>query len=487
MTSLSHECTTATVGIEGLDAEQYADRSYYERWAASMTLAALDRGDITSQELEAELVGDDAAAVQEEQADVRLEFQPGDVVRVHREGTLLRSPTAMIRRPHLRTPGYVHGAVGEVERVCGLFADPTRLAYRDATVAPQPLYRVRFTARALWPTPTTATSCGTAEDTVDVEIYQPWLQPASAAELEHFNSAGAWDPAVATTTGSGGDDAGHVFLGCPMDPAELPHGHGNDHDHDHGHGHGHGHSHSHGEGDDAHVHLSRPETEQLAVDREPDEAPLQPLAEALARLLVAKAIVTPLELAEAVAGLETLGKQGEGARLVARAWISPDFRKLLLADAALAAAELGITASNYAAEDDGAGGGDGGGARTSLVPPPQGHTVLTVVENTPNVHNMVVCTLCSCYPLAILGFSPAWYKSRSYRARSVREPRTVLAEFGLEVPATTTVRVHDSTADLRYLVLPARPDGTEGMTEQELVGLVTRDSMIGVGLPLLPR
>lgn len=142
-----------------------------------------------------------------------------------------------------------------------------------------------------------------------------------------------------------------------------------------------------------------------------------------------------------------------GARLVARAWVDPEFKARLLADAPAAARELGIDV---------------------------GATHLTVVENTPDVHNVIVCTLCSCYPRAVLGLSPAWYKSAAYRSRVVRDPRSVLAEFGTELPESVRVRVHDSTADLRYMVLPMRPEGTDGLDEEALAALVTRDAMIGV-------
>ena len=145
-----------------------------------------------------------------------------------------------------------------------------------------------------------------------------------------------------------------------------------------------------------------------------------------------------------------------GAGLIARAWVDPDFRKDLLRDADTLIDSLGH------------------GGR-------QGEHVV-VVENTPETHNMVVCTLCSCYPWPLLGIPPAWYKSDAYRSRAVREPRAVLAEFGVSLPADTRIRVWDSTAEIRYLVLPMRPDGIDGMSETELAALVTRDSMIGTGL-----
>jgi nitrile hydratase len=143
-----------------------------------------------------------------------------------------------------------------------------------------------------------------------------------------------------------------------------------------------------------------------------------------------------------------------GAKIVARAWTDPEFKARLVADGT-------ATLSEY----------------TPMTVP------VAVMENRPDVHHMIVCTLCSCYPGAVLGDPPAWYKSFEYRSRVVREPRAVLAEFGLQLPETVTVRVHDSTADMRYLVLPMRPPGTDGWSEERLAGLVNRDSMIGVAVP----
>jgi nitrile hydratase len=150
----------------------------------------------------------------------------------------------------------------------------------------------------------------------------------------------------------------------------------------------------------------------------------------------------------------------DGARLVARAWVDPEFKQRLLADAREAAAELGLNAG----------------------PSP----VVMAVENTEDVHHMVVCTLCSCYPRALLGPPPAWYKSMPYRSRAVSEPRGVLSEFGVALDPDVELRVLDSTADIRYLVIPRRPEGTEDMSEEELAALVTRDSMIGVAQPARP-
>jgi nitrile hydratase len=150
------------------------------------------------------------------------------------------------------------------------------------------------------------------------------------------------------------------------------------------------------------------------------------------------------------------GSPANGARVVARAWTDPAYRDRLLGDANTALEELGLSMS--------------GG------PQPQR---FTVVENTPDTHNVLVCTLCSCYPISLLGPSPSWYKSEAYRARVVREPRAVLAEFGLELPAATGIVVHDTSAESRHMVLPIRPSGTDGLPEDELAALVTREGLIG--------
>ena len=149
-----------------------------------------------------------------------------------------------------------------------------------------------------------------------------------------------------------------------------------------------------------------------------------------------------------------------GAFVVARAWVDASYKERLLENGTKACEELGLD-----------------------VPALK----LVVVENTPQVHNAIVCTLCSCYPRMLLGLPPDWYKSRPYRSRMVREPRAVLEEFGLKIPADVSIRVHDSTADMRYLVLPMRPEGTEGWSEERLAALVTRDAMIGVSVPRAPR
>jgi nitrile hydratase subunit alpha len=179
---------------------------------------------------------------------------------------------------------------------------------------------------------------------------------------------------------------------------------------------------------------------------------------ALESLLIEKGYVEAEALDRLIDTYEHKVGPRNGARVVARAWADPEFRRWLLADATAAIASLGFTGR-------------------------QGEHMVAL-ENTPQVHNMVVCTLCSCYPWPVLGLPPVWYKSAPYRSRAVLEPRAVLAEFGVVLAQETEVRVWDSTAEIRYLVVPMRPEGTEGWSEERLAALVTRNSMIGTGLAL---
>jgi nitrile hydratase subunit alpha len=180
-------------------------------------------------------------------------------------------------------------------------------------------------------------------------------------------------------------------------------------------------------------------------------------ARAIESLLIEKGYLTEEAVDTVVSAYERDIGPMRGARLVARAWVDPAYKARLLENATEAAAELGV--GGFVGEN------------------------VMAVENTADVHNVVACTLCSCYPWAVLGLPPTWYKSPEYRSRIVREPRAVLAEFGLEVPPEKEIRVWDSSSDMRYFVLPVRPAGTEGMPEGELAALVTRDAMIGTGLP----
>ena len=203
------------------------------------------------------------------------------------------------------------------------------------------------------------------------------------------------------------------------------------------------------EADPTHRHPPRPDLEDTPL------AYHQVMQMAVVSLLIEKGVFGADDMRAQIERMDAL-TPARGARLVARAWVDGGFRERLLADAKAAAAELGI----------------------DLGPVP-----ILVMENTPRTHNLVVCTLCSCYPRFLLGLPPDWYKSRSYRSRAVREPRRVLAEFGTDLDPDARIRVHDSTADMRYMVLPMRPAGTEGMSEEALAALVTRDSLIGVTAP----
>ena len=204
----------------------------------------------------------------------------------------------------------------------------------------------------------------------------------------------------------------------------------------------HNHSHHDHEHDHAHSHL--PSDPELRV-------------KAIETLLLSKGLIDPNTLDELIDTYENnIGPQN-GAKVVAKAWVDEDYKKRLLEDATSAIRELSYQGR-------------------------QGENMV-VVENTPETHNVVVCTLCSCYPWPVLGIPPTWYKSDEYRSRAVREPRKVLSEFGLNIDSKVQIKVWDSTAELRYLVLPMRPKGSENMSEGELAKLVTRNSMIGTGLP----
>lgn len=204
----------------------------------------------------------------------------------------------------------------------------------------------------------------------------------------------------------------------------------------------------------------------MSDDHEHDPtSPARPRSEmelramALEAALVEKGLVATDAIDAFVDRLEHRMGPHEGARVVARAWVDPEFKARLLADGTAAIAELGIAG-------------------------PEGN--VRVVENTPGVHNLIVCTLCSCYPWPLLGLPPVWYKSFAYRSRAVAEPRAVLREFGVELAPDVEVRVWDSSAEVRYFVLPERPPGTEGFTEEQLAALVDRDAMVGAGLVSRP-
>ncbi|HVJ53927.1 MAG TPA: nitrile hydratase subunit alpha [Aliidongia sp.] len=210
------------------------------------------------------------------------------------------------------------------------------------------------------------------------------------------------------------------------------------HDHDHGHDH-------------PHAHPTAPDADDLM-------GYYQLMEVAVRELLIEKGVFTGEDIRRQIERMDG-ANAGRGGLLVARAWTDPAFKARALADGSAACREIGLEV---------------------------GALKLIVVENTPSLHNLIVCTLCSCYPRPLLGLPPDWYKSRAYRSRAVREPRAVLAEFGTVIPDDVEVRVHDSTADMRYLVLPRRPDGTDGWSEEKLAELATRDSMVGVALAASP-
>eukprot|EP00913_Durusdinium_trenchii_P035488 g33211.t1 len=350
-------------GIEYLESETYAKASYYEKWASSICSALLEHQLLSNAELGVELGADDSEA--------KPRFAVGDVVRVRESGHACRW-----RRPHLRTPGFVHGVCGTVERSLGSFANPEQLAFGGQAWTKCPLYLVRFDAKSIQD----FDAGEVGEDQVTVEIYQSWLENADLQELEQQRK-------------------------------------------------------------------KRRETAKATIAR------------ALVAAVQKKGIVGADELRQSIERLDE-GDRNRGAagrKVVARAWVVPWFKVRLIADANSACAELGLNAVN-----------------------PTAPTQLVVFEQTPKVHHLIVCTLCSCYPLPLLGLSPDWYKSREYRSRAVREPRKVLKEFGTELPQEVQVVVHDSTADCRYMILPQRPRGTEDWSEEKLQEIITRASMIGV-------
>ena len=209
----------------------------------------------------------------------------------------------------------------------------------------------------------------------------------------------------------------------------------------------HDHIHDHSHGDEM-----SPSGHPYRKDQDIKLTYWQTMEIAMRELLIEKGVITPEEVTKTIEQMDAR-TPADGAKVVARSWVDPAFRQRLLENGSEAIREMGFEPMALK---------------------------LIAVENTPEVHNVVVCTLCSCYPRNLLGLPPDWYKQRAYRSRVVKTPRAVLAEFGTELPENVTVRVHDSTADMRYLVVPMRPKGSDGLSEAELAALVTRDSMIGV-------
>eukprot|EP00127_Corallochytrium_limacisporum_P007022 Clim_evm30s240 gene=Clim_evmTU30s240 len=405
--------------IEGLHPDVYNRVTYYEKWAAAASNILTERGLLTQEEINESLgpLSEVAAVATGE----KPQFEVGDKVVVRREDFRTRW-----RRPHARTPGYIFGCSGVIERYCGAFNDPQ--AEWFGVKGAMPCYRVRFSMKDIWTPPGVQTDTN-ENDTIDVEIFQNWLIPAAKAGSEKAIDSVQMKPEDSTE-----------FV------TEGTHTHGHK---DHG----------------DHVHEARAQVETTALDRETGhgkamDRPLALLAQRLLTLCDQHGIVTAADIAEALENVSNAGEKTNSRLLVVRAWTDPEFKALLLRDPLQACKDLKLVKPDF-----------------------DPHTRLTCLESTNDVHNVVVCTLCSCYPVWLLGMSPSWYKSRSYRARIVLEPRRVLRElFGVTIPAEKKVRVHDSTAELRYFVLPQRPVGTDGWTEEELLKVVTRDSMIGTGV-----
>ena len=284
--------------------------------------------------------------------------------------------------------------------------------------------------RDLWPEQTTE------NDTLSIEIYEHWLE-ASNVDSGHDE----FQSIKLLNHNDNSNDCSH------HDGSHHHHHHDNDDDDD-------------DDDDDGHFHYARPEVEKRAVESEGPPRPGKELFRALLKIVLDKELASRDEIRSMIESLESAGRNLTGRTLIVKAWMDPTFEEHLLNDPASAALELGIQTSN-----------------------PNAPTVLTVVRNTPTVHNLIVCTLCSCYPSGLLGIAPVWYKSSEFRSRAVREPREVLKEFGTILQQDQSIRVHDSTADHRYIVLPQRPKGTESWSEEELKQLVTRDSMLGVTTP----
>ena len=401
--------------IENLTPLQYAKWGYYEKWTAAMVTLLLDKGILKDEKLRVALFGETSNNNNSNNNNSQDSlFQSGDMVRVksYQQGVEWR-------RPHIRTPGYVYGVNGRVVDVCGIFGDPSFLAF-GIECPDIYLYRVEISMQDLWP------EQSSSKDTLSVEIYEHWLEPSNSDKGHDFPEAALLNH----------DDDGRD---C------------SDHHHHHHHD------------DEDHSHDPRPLVERRAAEKEGPPRPGKELFRALFQVVLEQSLVTTEEIRSMIEYLDSAGTNLLGRDLIVRAWKDPEFAERLLDDAASAALELGIQTAN-----------------------PNAPTVLTVVQNTPKEHNLVVCTLCSCYPSGLLGIAPSWYKSSEFRARAVREPREVLEEFGTSLPPGQSIRVHDSTADHRYLVLPQRPKGTENWSEEDLKELVTRDSMIGASvLPYL--
>lgn len=461
-------------GVEALEPVIYNSWGYYERWAAAMTAILLERGVFTQLQWDQYLSGDEYVTTEAHS----VKFSVGQHVKIRKENSRIRW-----RRPHIRCPGYIFGVSGVISNVIGVFDDPFMLAFRGKGPK-QPLYTVIVKLRDLWaggkyPTGdiTSADQSYAADDVIEIEVYQDWLEENHDAlahqHNEHDHSHEHYhehcrDHAHNHCDSKHADCEHHhhqhdvVEAGVIADRDQTAHAALSEHSHSHEHSHEHGHEHKHGH--DHHHTASTSASTTCAASVQDEITPGQVVAETLLRLLTDLQVIQTEKVHQTIDKLESAGRRLTGATLVARAWKDAAFKARLLANPAAAGLEVDVVTSN-----------------------PNAPTVLRVVENTPETHHAVVCTLCSCYPAALLGLSPAWYKSRNYRARMVREPRRVLQDtFGLVLPTTQRIMVHDSTADCRYLVLPMPPKelvasgAIDSLSWEELVPYVTRNSMVGV-------
>ncbi|CAE7844836.1 unnamed protein product [Symbiodinium microadriaticum] len=414
------------------------DWGYYGKWAAALAKLLLKQGIIDLDELDVALGGRSPKKVGET-------FKVGAAVRI--KGPTQAGPASQWRRPYLPVPGSVAGLQGAVAKRLGLRSDDSFFALQkslgldmDATCK-QYMYAVNIDPEAL--------STG-SERIVTVEVSQCWLEALEPeAEADAKPSGAAKAPKAPKRR--------HLRQSLKT-VAQSMHDFASKHAEFRKHG---LEIHRHQGRHERHEHLPRSIVEAQAVEKEGREAPGQRVTEVLLQVLISRGILAMSAVSRAMEVIDSLGVHPVGPWIVARAWCDTSFKSLLLEDAHAAIELLGHEATSS----------------TSTVK-------IKVVESTPWVHNLVVCTLCSCYPVTLLGLSPAWYKSREYREQAVQRPRELLREsFGLEIPQNVELRVHDSNSELRYIVLPQRPVGTEGWSEERLASMVTRDAMIGVALP----
>uniref|UniRef100_A0A0G4FPF5 nitrile hydratase n=1 Tax=Chromera velia CCMP2878 TaxID=1169474 RepID=A0A0G4FPF5_9ALVE len=415
--------------IESLLPKDYDSLAYYAKWACALAQGLCQFGALSSDDIDAQLLHDPPRSVP---------FKEGDRVRVKEETYRCRW-----RKPHLRTPGYLFGACGTVSRVLGEKDNSEALAFSvvGSLGKAQPRkareYLVRFRQGDLW-----EHYGGEAEDCVSVEIYEHWLEDAVSKGAGEVTGAGSSSSSSSSAeTGEQAEEPLRKRMKTHSEEEEGKHGDA-EHKHDH-------HEHDHD-----HEHADREETERNAVEKEGAPVTGQAIAEALINAVIAKGLVTREELHKSVEKKEATQADPEGLRVVVRAWKDPEFADRLKKDATSAVREMGVEMGEL--------------------------RKLVALFDDDQTHHVVVCTLCSCYPSALLGRAPSWYKARGYRSRVVREPRKVLEEFGTRVPQRVAMEVHDSTSDLRYFVVPLRPSGTEGWEDSRLLGLLSRDALIGV-------